>query len=696
MKHRFTSAIAVLAIAGCGGVSNITPQTSSLSAMPPTSATAAATLRPFLGAPQLASFEWGRSIREGMSFVAPAKVGAMEVIVQVRMRNGAGLLQYAQSASDPHSTSYRHFLTPDQIANRFAATKSDYGETAQYFEKLKMRVGMWPQRETLTVTGTFDQLSRAFGTSFGYFHYAGQTVVAPIDTPHFTKALPVTGVLNLSTYDPRRRYFVRGVNSMFVGYSPQMLASGFDYEGAYADGYNGSGVDLGVNGTGPISPADVPAYGARYRTRVANVVQVPASPQRPSNANGGTGSGAVDPYPPGLQPPPPITKPCQLSLPPNYDKCNPEDIEAQLDSEQVASLAPGATELFYIAYNPSICVLPNGSFVDPKKNGSCPTPAFHFPLMGVELSDDSLQQAIADNRADTQSLSWGAPENDEIASDYISSDPSKPGVGQVEFASLAAEGVAVFVASGDDGAGECFDPSTGLPLGVACVSYPASDPNVTAVGGVNVPILDNGMLGGQITAWADNTTAGGNGTFENNIGSGGGISAYLKPATWQSAKVGNAMREVPDIALDADPNTGPSIIIYAGFPGHTQMLAVGGTSAAAPEANAEWGLVLSACKQSPSCATASGVKPYRLGNAAPLLYSLYKTSSYGDVFYDVVYGNNQAVPAKTPAPLPDQTPTPIPTPVGYSAGKGYDMVTGLGAPFGSHLVDAIVAGSKAP
>ncbi len=694
MNRRLGLVLALLLTAGCGGV-NATPPNPHLS-VPAPAIVASSALPPYRGAPELASFEWGRSIRDAMSFATPAKIGAMEVTVQVRMRDPQGLLRYAQSASDPRSSDYRRFLTPQQIADRFAATKSNYGEVAQYFEKLKMRVGMWPQRETLTVTGTFDQFSRAFGTEFGYFHYGEEKVVAPMDVPHFTKALPVTSVLNLSTYDPRRRYFVRGINSHFAGFSPQLLASGFDFAGAYAVGDNGSGVFLGVNGTGPISPGDVPAYGALYRTGVAKVVQIAASPQPPSKANGGTGTGAVDSYPPGLQTPPPVTVPCSIPDPPNYNGCNPEDVEAQLDTEQVASLAPGATELFYVAYNPTICVNYRGYFVRNKKNGNCPNGSTRYPLIGIQLVDDSLQQAIADDRADTQSLSWGAPENEAMASGYISANPNKPGVGQVELASLATEGVAVFASTGDNGAWECSDPSTGTPLGIACPSYPATDPNVTAVGGVNIPILDNGRLGGQITAWGDNTTGGGNGTFQNNVGSGGGVSAYLRAPSWQSAKVGNTMREVPDIALDADPNTGPSIIINSAFPGWVEVGAVGGTSVSAPEANAEWGLVLSACAKTPSCATSTGAKSYRLGNAAPLFYSLYKTKAYGNVFYDVLYGNNQAVPEPTPLPSPGQSPAPIPTPVGYSAHKGYDMVTGLGAPFGGHLIDAIVKGSMGP
>ena len=95
-----------------------------------------------------------------------------------------------------------------------------------------------------------------------------------------------------------------------------------------------------------------------------------------------------------------------------------------------------------------------------------------------------------------------------------------------------------------------------------------------------------------------------------------------------------------------------------------------------------------------TCDTAGGAKPYRLGNAAPWFYKIYEGKAnlkYSQVFFDVIYGNNQAKPA-TPVPA---SPSPFPTPVGYSAGPGYDLVTGLGVPFVGHLIDAIVTGATA-
>lgn len=697
MKRNLTGGLAfALVLAGCSGASSV-PTVRELAApsqaVAPNAAAPAAPPKMSL-APT--SFAWGRAQRERMSYVKPAQLGALEVDVLVKMRDARGLVKYALSASDRHSANYRHFLSPQQIADRYGASSSDYKTVAGYFAKQGLRVGMWPQRETIAVTGTLSQLARAFGTGFGYFRYGRDTVLAPLQAPHFSRPLPVAAIAHLNTYDPTRRYYLRGIYSHFAGFSPQQLASGFDYAGAYGAGYTGAGINAGINGTGPISSADVPAYGAMWHSTVATVTQVNARPQPPSAANGGTGTRAGDPNPAGLAVAPPVTAPCSFPpfpTPPDYNTCNPEDVEAQLDTEQVAGLAPGAATLFYMAYNKSVCVnVTTFAYEKFLKGGICPKGSVAFPLEGIELADDSLQQSIADDRADTMSLSWGEPENDALASDYISTSPSSPGLGQIEFASLSAEGVAVFVSSGDDGAWECFDPSTGAPLGIACVSYPASDPNVTAVGGVNIPLNDAGLLNGQITAWADNTTGGGNGEFENNVGSGGGISAVFPAPPWQAQAVLNANREVPDMSMDADPNTGPSQIINAAFKGKTFVFADGGTSAAAPEANAQWALVLEACMKTAACATASGSKPYRLGNAAPLYYAIYHSSAYASTMYDVVYGNNQAVPAATPTPqaTTGPSPSPLPTPVGYSAGVGYDMVTGVGVPFGGHLIDAVL------
>jgi kumamolisin len=657
--------------------------------------------------PGPSTFDWNRSLATQLQYVGPATAGGLSVAVSVHMQNASGLVRYAQDASNPASSSYRHWLTPAQIGAQYGATLADYQSVANYFRKYGLHVGGWPQREALAVSGTLPQFTAAFGTTFGRYTYLGKTIVAPNGTPKFASALPVDSVVGLVAATPRR-YFLKNNNAQYFGYSPQQLATGFDFSGAYRAGFNGSGINVGIIGTGPILNAqggddDAAGLASYWHASLGAITQVAVSPQPASTANAGTGTNATDGNPSGLSTPPPVTAPsCTQGAYPNYQSCNPEDGEAQLDTESIASLAPGADVLFYLGFNPAeACINPSTMANDPPTGTTCPAGDNAVQAEGIQISDDEIQQAIADNRSDAISMSFGAPENDETG--YIGTTAS-PGFGQIEIASLVAQGTAVFVSSGDDGAWECFDPTTGAPLGTACASYPASDANVVAVGGVNIPMDEAGNLTSIIAAWADNTSLGGNGAFQNNVGSGGGVSAQISAPAWQSATLHATMREIPDIALDADPNTGPSIAQNLAFSGFGQVYASGGTSAAAPEAAAQWALVLQACKASSTC-NKGGATGYRLGNPDPLFYAIYAKStyaagtyapagftpqlSYNQVFYDVLYGDNQAVPA-TPGP---GTPAPMSTPTGYNSGPGYDEVTGLGAPFTGHLIQAIVGTS---
>jgi subtilase family serine protease len=158
-----------------------------------------------------------------------------------------------------------------------------------------------------------------------------------------------------------------------------------------------------------------------------------------------------------------------------------------------------------------------------------------------------------------------------------------------------------------------------------------------------------------------------------------GSSACVAAATAGGGRV------VPDISLNADPATSVGVVANVAFGSGTQY-AYGGTSVAAPEMAAMWAVVLSACAKSSTCATATGAKSYRLGNAAPILWKLYQTqATYNSTIYDVTFGNNGVVPCTfTSSCAGAATPAP-----GYSAGAGWDPVTGLGVPFARNLIKAV-------
>jgi len=668
------------ALAACGG-----------GGRSPLPAATSVPVSPYSGPQSLANFTWGAQIMTHAQYVGPASVDSLAVDVQLKPQNARGLLQYAQMASDPASPMYRHFLTPQEIGDRYGASASDYAAAAGYFHKYHLGVGSWPQRLTMVVSGKQSDIEAAFGTKLAVYREFGRTFVAPSEQPHFSQTVPVTAVVGLVHLNLKKTFLIRPGNGNYFGMSVPQLRRAFDFSGAAASGFDGTGITVGIIGTGPISGSDVPALAHLDNVKGASVTVVPAVAQTPSPQNNNTGTGAYDDAT-GLATPPPVTAPCdQLGTSIVSAGCNPEDGEAQLDTEQVALLAPGAAVNFYLAYNTNDCA-------------AVGAPSGCLGVEGLFVSDDEIQQAIADNTADALSLSYGLPEPYGLGYYY---DSTGAGVGPEEFAALKAEGIAVFVSSGDNGAHDCADPSSGAPTSQYCVDYPSTDPSVVSVGGVNYPMDSSGNLPStaQITAWASNTSLGGDGVSDNSAGSGGGISSVFQaatsnqgslPTTIQGVSTGG-MRTVPDVAMLADPLTGPQLLVNAAYPSSTELFPVGGTSAAAPEMAAAWAVVLQSCKASSACATATGAHPWRLGDPKALFYTIYaKPSTYGATFYDVLAGNNGNY-SDPCLGLPQPCTTPTPTYYGgYNAGTGYDMVTGVGVPFVGHLINAVVSGQNVP
>ena len=316
-----------------------------------------------------------------------------------------------------------------------------------------------------------------------------------------------------------------------------------------------------------------------------------------------------------------------------------------------------------------------------------------------------------------------------------------------EFSELAAEGVAVFVASGDSGSAGCqrslgnadvptlgypsSDPNvvavggTTTPIGPdgrPTLGYPSSDPNVVAVGGTTTPIGPDGRLTGPIINWGSSTKSGG--------AAGGGISQLFNPPSFETAQASSKAicvksltqlnaaagggRCNPDVALDADPYTGASIEYDSGPGiGPAEIVPIGGTSQAAPDMAGMWAVVLSACKQVAACQgpqpanvtdpttgyTAPTAPRYRLGNPNYLLYPILSSPSYHNVFYDVVAGNDAVPPyaaqvAASEAPEAGLSDYTAVDPGSVNAGPGFDNASGIGFPFGYALIRYLIPGAN--
>jgi kumamolisin len=634
------------------------------------------------------SIPYGASALAGATYVARAQLATIGLDVHVALANEAGLYQYAHAANDPTSSQYRNWLTPQEIGQRFGATLADYNAMTQAYLAAGITVKTYPQRSMLRLSGPQAAIEKMLGVTFGIYRKGTQTFLAPMSAPHPTQfAAKIRALTGAVGYVTRGRNYVRASNFFNAGYAPQQIASAFDYAGAYAAGYTGKGINIGIIGTGPITDGD-PRFPCTNATGCGDVADY-------KNVYGVGGSGTVTQVfstdanlPPNIDPsneesskglasPPPVTSPniaacsgvnpAAGEYPTDYTQCNPEDGEAQLDTEQAATLAYDANVLFYIAYNPNECA-----------QATC-APGSGSGALGILLSDDEIQQAIADDTADILSMSFGG---DEAGSQSIYFPSGSSGPGPTEFAMAAAEGMAIFASSGDFGAQGCTAGSTVDPE--LCVSYPATDPSVVSVGGVNAPIDQSGRLIGPLTAWGTQT-----GSQSDLSATGGGCSNYFPLLAAETGVPGETctMRSQPDLSLLGDLNTGVAVDVdSAPTLGGRILIPFGGTSVAAPQMAAMWALVLQACKQNPStCGTGSGATPYRLGNPNPLLYKIYTSGSHGvtyaQAFSDVRYGDNTLV-----SPAPGASPSPDP---GYTATPGLDLTTGLGVPYGRNLIKAV-------
>ena len=164
-------------------------------------------------------------------------------------------------------------------------------------------------------------------------------------------------------------------------------------------------------------------------------------------------------------------------------------------------------------------------------------------------------RAAAADGCDTCSISWGA---DEAVWRDASNQMGQDLVAALDQAAEAATraGMAVFAAAGDN------DSSDGGP-GATNVDLPAACPHVVGCGGTRKTRASE-------TVWNNDP---GN---PDGHGTGGGFSRLFPQQPWQAGAPHGPGRMVPDVAAEADPETGYEIVV------HGAATVVGGTSAVAP------------------------------------------------------------------------------------------------------------------
>lgn len=282
---------------------------------------------------------------------------------------------------------------------------------------------------------------------------------------------------------------------------------------------------------------------------------------------------------------------------------NSADGEVMLDIEVAASVAPGAKVVVYFAPNTDQGFL------------------------------DAITTAVHDtkNKPSVISISWGGPEVSWTGQSMTAMDAACQ--------SAAALGVTITVAAGDNGSS---DGAAGKN-----VDFPGSSPHVLCCGGTKLDA--QGAAIKSEVVWNEDAS--------NEGATGGGVSTVFALPAWQAnanvpaPATSTGGRGVPDVAGDADPETGYTVRVDG------QTSVIGGTSAVAPL----WaGLV----------AVANAQLGTQVGFIQPAIYA----AKAAGAFNDITQGNNGA----------------------FTAGPGWDACTGLGTPIASRLIPLLgaAAGEK--
>jgi hypothetical protein len=263
---------------------------------------------------------------------------------------------------------------------------------------------------------------------------------------------------------------------------------------------------------------------------------------------------------------------------------------------------------------------------------------------------DIYNHMLTDGHARVMSVSWGCAEFTCATSDLMDSQ-------NAIFNAMSAQGWTL-VADADD-KGSTADCQHTL------VEFPASSPNIIAAGGTELHLNSDSSYNSEI-AWTGNTFPG---ACNVNEGGGGGGFSSKWPVPAYQAFLGNGVRTLPDIAMNANFAKTPQAMFFQG-----SIIGNGGTSIVTPEfagfiaqENAYLlylqSLIGNRCFGSNACAP--------IGNAN---YYIYLEQQHAPAyaphypFYDITVGcNSNDVSLNNPlAPF-------------YCAGPGYDVVTGLGS-----------------
>ena len=592
--------------------------------------------------------QWAVAANDAGAVPANLKTENITLVLARSSQQEQAFEQLLRDQQDPTSLDYHHWLTPDEIGQRFGLSDNDIGALSGWLQSHGLQVN-WvsPSRIFVGFTGTAANVGRAFGTELHYYKVNGKELLSVSSDPTIPAALApaIRSVRGLFTIEERPFHFATPEEAIALNLT--ISSGGTTYHFLAPDdfatiydlpaGVTGAGTAIGIVAEARTDAADFNNFKSLTGSTFSNPTEVIP-----------TAFGGVDPGP-AYTTPQSCGSSCELL---------DDQGEATLDVLRAGSVAPGASLLLVAASSAS-----GGIGVD-------------------------AQYLVQSNPAPAQvmTISFGACE--------FAAGP--PGVDYWDalFQQAAGEGISVFVSSGDSGASGCDIAFTTPPANPDPDSpnYICSSSYSTCVGGTefndssNPSIYWNSNNGIGLASALSYIPEGGwnepltSGSTSEVAASGGGVSGYILTPSWQtgtgvpSARSG---RYTPDVSFSAAGHDGYFGCFAAGNgscvsgSGGTPFTVFSGTSAAAPGMAGVAALI----DQQSRAAQ---------GNLNPSLYAM--AAGTPAAFHQVSVASSGVSNCTTATPSMCNNSIPGPTGLsggqaGYQLGQsgGYSLVTGLGS-----------------
>lgn len=512
------------------------------------------------------------------------------VTIALNTVNTQALQSYIQQTTTPGSSNYHQFLSVDQFANQFGQPEVVIQAITNYLSQYGISTTVFANHLAITANGTAGQFNQAFSVQLQNMIFGGKKFHGTKEAPKMpgNLAQPILAVLGLTNYGNFASHAVKPLPQLVRAKStsstsvppgeltPAFVASHYNVNPLYKANDYGQGQTIGIVTLASVNPSDAYSFW--------NTLGLTTSPNRINlvNVDGGAGS---------------------VSLKTGSD-------ETTLDVEQSGALAPQANIIVYQA----------------------PNTDYGFA--------DAFFQAVSDNQAGSISTSWG--ESEPAIQATIASGQESPNYNQVfnEIAmEAAAQGISMFAAAGDAGA---YDSSRDVGTTQRSVDAPADSPYITAAGGTTIAGTQNygsfsinipqerawgwdylwpywqQLRASSETSFAEALVMGGGGGYSSMYAApwyqssfinsssakyqehhASGLSQfsavpYLKPIRGNTAWLFNPTpsvitssspgRAMPDLAMNADPQTGYAVYstLFTSAYG-SPWAQYGGTSFVAPQ-----------------------------------------------------------------------------------------------------------------